>query len=87
MASEPVVIEWSGKDTPPEEFRKMLDSPSWPLPVAVPASNGAQLDGTLRFTDWRGEVVSADPGDRIEITSAGWVLRRATEEEESHGVG
>lgn len=55
-------------------------SPQGGLPVAEPASNGIQPSGNLRFTDWRGEIVEARPGDVIEVTDAGWALVQPEEE-------
>ncbi len=45
-------------------------------PVADPAGNGIQPDGSLRFTDWEGKIQTAQIGDEIEVDEAGWELVR-----------
>lgn len=57
-----------------EAMLALVRSPTGILPVAVPASNGIQHDGTLRFTDWTGQVVTAQIGDEIEVGDEGWRL-------------
>lgn len=72
MSDERNRVTWDGKNTPSETFIALLAHGPWP--IAIPASNGVQMDGTLRFTDLNGSIVTARPGDEVEITPRGWIL-------------
>ncbi len=73
---DPSAKDPEGVEASSDAVLALIRSPSGSTPIAVPASNGIQKDGSLRFTDWKGHTQRAQIGDEIEITTAGWALHR-----------